>query len=138
MYRLTNTDVVIRTIDGATIPNNPSNTDRRDYVFWLSQGNSPEPVQVETPEQAFIRLQSIVQNHLDAWARERGYESILSLCTYATSTIPKFQQEGQKGIQVRDACWEYGYQLLADVQAGLKDVPTEEELLADLPIEEWV
>lgn len=137
MYKLTNSSVVIRLTDGACIPDDPDNFDRQQYLEWLERGNNPQQVEGETTDQVFIRLQAVVQQRLDSWAKERGYESILSLCTYATSTVAKFQAEGQRGVEVRDACWQFGYQLLADVQAGEAPIPTDEELLQMLPPMEW-
>lgn len=88
-------------------------------------------------ENCRYQLTVTIQNELDAWARTRGYDGILSLCTYATSANPTFQAEGQRGVEVRDACWSFGYDLLAQVQAGTAPIPTESELVAMLPPMEW-
>lgn len=64
------------------------------------------------------------QQRLDDFARTRNYDGILSLCTYATSTVPKFQAEGQYGVTARDATWAKLYEMLAEVEAGTRPMPT--------------
>lgn len=78
-----------------------------------------------------------VQRHLDATAKTRNYDGILSLASYATSTNPTFAAEGQAGVAWRDAVWAYCYQALAAVQAQTRAVPTWEELKAELPAMVW-
>lgn len=92
---------------------------------------------LETPEQAERRLQHSVQSHLDDTVKTRGYDGILSACTYATSSFEKFRLDGQAAVEWRDAVWSMCYQVLADVQAGIKPMPTEDDLIALLPMIDW-
>lgn len=78
-----------------------------------------------------------VQVMLDAKARERAYDGILSACTYATSSVAKFRAEGQACVEWRDAVWATCYTLLAEVKAGARPILTVDELLAELPALEW-
>jgi hypothetical protein len=42
-YQLTATESVIRTADGACIPNDPANRDWQEYQDWLAAGGVPDP-----------------------------------------------------------------------------------------------
>jgi hypothetical protein len=42
-YQLTATDSVIRTADGASIPNDPANRDYAEYLQWVEDGGVPDP-----------------------------------------------------------------------------------------------
>ena len=97
----------------------------------------PEEPPPETEEQLIDRLTHAVQAYMDSVARQRNYDSMLSLCTYSTSTIPRFQAEGQAGVLWRDACWQLGHDLIDQVRAGEAPIPTEAELLAMLPPMHW-
>lgn len=69
-------------------------------------------------------ITAAVQARLDDWAKTRNYDGILSACTYATSTVPKFAAEGQAAVVARDATWNAMYALLEDVQDGTHPMPT--------------
>ena len=43
MYKLTNDKSIIRLTDNALIPDDNANTDYKEYIAWLSKGNTPLP-----------------------------------------------------------------------------------------------
>ena len=90
-----------------------------------------------TAEQIVAQYTAAVQKHLDDFARTRNYDNIQSAATYATSAVPKFKAEGQYAVEARDATWVKCYEVLAEVEAGSRPMPTLEELLAELPVLEW-
>lgn len=94
----------------------------------------PPPPSADEIKQTMV---DAIQKHLDETARTRGYDGILSLASYSVSTHPPFAAEGRAGADWRDAVWGYAYQVLADVQAGTRPVPTVEALLLELPPMVW-
>jgi hypothetical protein len=78
-----------------------------------------------------------VQRRLDDFARTRGYDSILSACSYAASTVASFKAEGAYCVGARDTHWQKCYQIMAAVQAGTRPVPTVQQVLAEMPALAW-
>lgn len=64
------------------------------------------------------------QQRLDDFARTRNYDGILSACTYASSTVSKFQIEGQYCVVARDNTWEKLYQIMGEIQSGVRPMPS--------------
>ena len=77
------------------------------------------------------------QERLDQFAQEHGYDSILSACTYATSSVPGFAAEGQRAVDLRDQTWAALLGILNDVRDGLRAIPTWAEVEAELPVLAW-
>jgi hypothetical protein len=90
---------------------------------WLVSAEHP-PLPDSSAE--FIQSEFVVptQQRLDNFAKTRNYDGVLSLCTYASSPNPKFQAEGQYGVEARDATWSKLYEILAEVEAGTRPMPT--------------
>ena len=99
---------------------------------------TPAAQPIPSTEEMQAAFTSAIQQRLDGFARTRNYDSILSACTYATSTVPKFKAEGQACVNLRDATWAAAYQILANVQAGTRPMPTSiADIEADLPAAVW-
>jgi hypothetical protein len=112
------------------------------------QGERPSPAHIAqeggtwalpapTPEEVQETLTAAVQAYLDAKVKERGYDSILSACSYATSTDTTFAAEGQVCAAWRDSVWRKCYGVLAAVTAGERDIPTPDALITELPALVW-
>jgi hypothetical protein len=103
----------------------------------LPEGTTILPF-VKSPEQLQAEIVAATQKRLDDFARTRNYDGILSACTYATSTVPKFAAEGQYCVTARDATWASLYTILGEVQAGTRPVPSGyEDIEGDLPALVW-
>ena len=78
MYKLTNTDSIIRIADKAHIPNDPANTDYANYLEWVEAGNTataadaiPDPTYQENRVAEYPsigdQLDDIYHNGLTKW-----------------------------------------------------------------------
>jgi hypothetical protein len=108
---------------------------------WTQQWSIVALTAEEQQQVALQVKQEIVdatQARLDSFARTRLYDGILSACTYATSSVPKFQGEGQYCVDARDNTWATLYTILAEVEAGTRPMPTGyADVEGDLPVLEW-
>lgn len=78
------------------------------------------------------------QELLDAKARERGYDDILSACSYA-GYDNDFRAEGEAFGIWRARVWKYGYGLLNTIAEGKhKMLKSFDEILAEMPTLEEV
>lgn len=75
---------------------------------------------------------------LNAFAQERGYDDIYTLCDYRDSMFDKFRIEGLRGYQLRDQVWIALTSYFDQVMAGVVPVPTSvEEIDAQFPAMTW-
>jgi hypothetical protein len=102
--------------------------------WTYSNGTFAAPV-VPAPTEA--QYTAAAQALLDKGAQGLGYDSMLSLASYATSTNATFKAQALAGIAWRDAVWTAGYALVAAVQAGTQSAPTIAAFLASLPAASW-
>ena len=87
-----------------------------------------------TADQIAAARVAAVQAHMDAAAAARGYDDIKTAVTYADEpAVPRFQAEGQAFRAWRSIVWAHCYQVLDDVQAGRRAIPSAADLIAELP-----
>lgn len=92
----------------------------------------PKPREV-TDKVWQTRKTDVIMAHLDSTAQGYGYTNIFTATTYATSVNPRFGPEGIAFRNWRDQVWTYGYQIIADVLTGVRTMPSDTELIAELP-----
>lgn len=140
-----------RAIHGDAIPSDAVEITIEDHAALLagqsagkqiSADRNGAPVLTDPPPPSRAQIEAtftaVIQKRLDDFARERNYDGILSACTYATSTVTKFKAEGQACVNLRDATWSAAYNILAQVQAGTRPMPTSiTDIEADLPALVW-
>ena len=91
----------------------------------------PEP----TPDDLKASLINAVQAHLDEGAQALGYDDIKTAATYAgEAAVPRFQNEGRALRSWRSYCWDHCRVVMDAVTAGERAIPTETELLQELPV----
>jgi len=80
---------------------------------------------------------NLVQIHLDTIAKAKGYDSLLSACSYANSVNTTFKADGLAAVAWRDEVWVICHNYLQEVEAGTKLEPSEQELISLLPTITW-
>lgn len=71
MYRLTSTESVVRLSDGVSIPADPENRDRQEYVAWLEIGNEPLPAEAEPGPTPQEQIDALEREHMaPRWMRD--------------------------------------------------------------------
>ena len=100
---------------------------------FIAQFEAYIPSETELRKQ----LTDAVQLYMDDTVSKKGYDNILSACSYSNSTDETFRAEGQACLKWRDEVWRKCYNILAEVLAGKRTIPTEKELIAELPEIDW-
>jgi hypothetical protein len=78
------------------------------------------------------------QDRLDAFARTRHYDDIKSASGYAGCAVPKFNIEGTYCRDARAETWVKLYDMMAEVQAGTRPMPTGfADVESELPVLVW-
>lgn len=112
------------------------------YLFSLI-GDYEIVEQYDLPPQSNLEIlqREIIdetQLRLDTFAQARGYDGILSACTYVTSQVPRFSQDAQIAVASRDATWAKLYEVLTEVETAQRPMPKDfTDIENELPVLTW-
>lgn len=102
------------------------------YVDIPQPEPEPELTAAQITQQTKQRMTQFVQSLLDTEALKHNYDNIVSATSYA-GYVNQFQAEGIAFGVWRSAVWAKCYEIMADVLSSERQVPTEEQLIAELP-----
>lgn len=78
------------------------------------------------------------QDALDKFAQSRLYDNMNSLTSYATSKNDSRRKEAQRGVDLKDAVWDYLIDLESRILSGAVGVPKRaDEILSQIPQLTW-
>ena len=112
--------------------NNATIEDMGDYYEVVAI-----PEHIPTQEEVKKMFTDAIQKYLDTTAQSRRYDNIFTAISYVNSTDETFAREAQACLVWRDKVWRKCYDILDAVEAGEREIPTMEELIAELPTIEW-
>lgn len=78
-----------------------------------------------------------LESHYDTVAREKNYDDRKTCALRAGIVGSPFQAEGQRFGAWMDTCNLQAYQILAQVKAGTRRLPSVQEFIAELPEFSW-
>jgi len=116
--------------NGATLPSQPAEIAASVLVVTLDAATK-DAVYKASPIAKF--MERLVDGHLAAAAAAKGYDSIISACSY-TGAANQFQAESQAFVTWRGNVWAACYSVLDGVLTGTRDMPTPAEMIAALPV----
>lgn len=132
------------------------------YLAWLAEDNqasrvtneqqlfiilkSQYPAGIPVPfEEIVKRLDEAVLRHLETAARSRGYgdnsgsamSATNSIVSYIDDKNPTFAAEAKVFKDWRSDVWVKCISIMGSVKSGEFSIPTEEQLIAELPVLVW-
>jgi hypothetical protein len=126
-----------------------TNKEYADLACWCNANNATIedkgeyyevveiPAHIPTPEEIKQELINGIQAYMNTTAQTKGYDDIFTAISYENSEDEIFKAEGKACRVWRDKVWRACYNILDEVLAGTRDIPTLEELITELPKIDW-
>ncbi len=126
--------------------------DHRNEFWWEADGRKvkvdflgdpaerglfDEEPEIEPEPPTLADYEDAIQAMVDATAKEKLFRDGVTLASYTASTNPQWAAEAAAFVGWRDQIWAHAYAELAKVQAGLREQPTVNDFLSELPAIVW-
>ena len=111
--------------------------DLQVYLKDRCPHKTEEQIQQEAINQRIAEIKLAVQNTLDLKAKEKDYDTAVSLASYVTSTDDEFHEQANRFIAWRDQCWRKCFEVIGLFNNGDIPMPTVGEVLRQLPTLDW-
>jgi hypothetical protein len=102
--------------------------------LYVEGHNVSVQAEQETPEQVIARLDACIERHIQDTVKSLGYNNVERLSVYINSTNPDWKAEALAAPKWITSLWEKALVIQTDVNNGTRDIPTEEELIAEMPL----
>lgn len=114
-------------------------------AYWNESELGPQPAKQalldQIPTLQLTHMQKQVEREIreiiESKPLERGYDNLMTLTSYTTSSNVQWKAEADAFIAWRDSVFAYAYQTLADIQAELIPLPSLEDFMAGVPSLTW-
>jgi hypothetical protein len=115
----------------------PINSNGKWFQAW-----GVKKLSTEQSNEYFIKISKEIstslQQLLDHFAKTRGYDSMVSACSYKDSLVKKFATEAKHCIFIRDSAWSKFEEIMADAKAKKRPLPKNlEEIQKEMPSLTW-
>lgn len=103
---------------------------------WVVYEPVVAPPQEPTEDEIQAALTQALNRHLDSVAGQRRYDSRFT-CMLRAGFAGPFQAEGLAFAAFADECNMVGYTMMKRAKAGEIAIPTEAQLIAEMPTIQW-
>lgn len=124
-------------LPGGCVGQSPPQVPQGQRARWASGAWQFEPVTLEPDPEPVPEVLTMADfdkaltRHLDATAQSRRYDNRIT-CMVRAGFAGPFQAEATAFAIWADSCNALAYQLMAEVQAGTRELPTSTQALIDL------
>ncbi len=113
----------------------PSFINNRLTQQWSIRNATPEEIVVKK-ERIMSEYENALANLFNSKAKEKNYDNYIT-CSLRAGYSGPYQQEGIAFAQWMDNCNFTGYQILNDVESGIRTIPSIPDFLAEMPTFDW-